>query len=73
MNEIERRWHGRLAGEGRRLLLTLEPEVTAINAPGSLVAQILDVLIDNALRHGRGTVTLTTREISQESGATTSS
>ena len=65
INELERRWHGRLAGEGRRLLVTLEPEVATINVPGSLVTQIMDVLFDNALRHGRGTVTLTAREISQ--------
>jgi signal transduction histidine kinase len=45
--------------------MTLQPEGTAIEVPGSLVAQILDVLIDNALRHGRATVTLTAREISQ--------
>jgi signal transduction histidine kinase len=65
MEEIERRWHGQLAGEGRRLVLTLEPETTTIEVPASLVTQILNVLIDNAFRHGRGTVTLTVREISQ--------
>ena len=65
MNQIERRWHGRLAGEGRRLLVTVESEANAIEVPESLVTQILDVLIENALRHGRGTVTLTAREISQ--------
>ena len=65
MNEIERRWHGRLAGEGRRLLVIVEPEANSIEVPESLVTQILDVLIENALHHGRGTVTLTAREISQ--------
>ena len=65
INELEHRWHGRLAERGRRLLVTLEPKVATINVPGSLVTQILDVLLDNALRHGRGTVTLTAREISQ--------
>ena len=65
ISEVERRWHGPLAGEGRRLLVTLEPEVTAIEVPASLATQILDVLIDNAFRHGRGTVTLTAREMSE--------
>jgi signal transduction histidine kinase len=65
MNEIERRWHGRLASTGRRLLVQVDPAATAIEVPQSLLMQILDVLIDNAVRHGRGTVTLTVREISQ--------
>lgn len=65
MSEVEGRWHGPLAGQGRRLLVSLATEVTTIDVPGSLATQILDVLIDNALRHGRGTVTLTAREVGQ--------
>ncbi len=62
IGEIENRWHGELAAEGRRLLVNLDAEVTRVEVPGTLVAQILNVLIDNALRHGRGAVTLTARE-----------
>jgi len=43
----------------------LAPELTTINVPGSLITQILNVLMDNALRRGRGAVTLTVREISE--------
>jgi signal transduction histidine kinase len=64
MDEVETRWHGPLAAQGRRLLVNLEPELTTIEVPRSLVTQILNVLIDNALRHGRGVVTLTAREMS---------
>ena len=64
MGEVESRWHGALAGEGRRLLLILAPDLATIEVPGSLVSQILNVLIDNARRHGRGVVTLTAREMS---------
>jgi len=64
MDEVETRWHGPLAAQGRRLLMILEPDLTTIEVPGSLITQILNVLIDNALRHGRGAVTLTAREIS---------
>jgi signal transduction histidine kinase len=64
MDEVETRWHGPLAAQGRRLLVILEPDLTTIEVPGSLITQILNVLIDNALRHGRGAVTLTAREIS---------
>ena len=38
------------------------PALTTTGAAGS-VDQILDVLIDNALRHGAGTVTLTPRAV----------
>ena len=65
MIEVESRWHGQLAADGRRLLVNLPSELTTINVPGSLITQILNVLMDNALRRGRGAVTLTVREISE--------
>ena len=65
MGEVESRWHGQLAREGRRIVVNLEPELTTSEVPGSMVTQILNVLIDNALRHGRGAVTLTARETSE--------
>jgi len=65
MREAENRWHGPLAAQGRRLQVNLEPDLSAIEVPGSLVTQILNVLIDNASRHGRGGVTLTAREMSE--------
>ena len=64
MDQVETRWHGALAAQGRRLLVILEPDLTTIEVPGSLITQILNVLIDNAIRHGTGAVTLTAREIS---------
>jgi signal transduction histidine kinase len=65
MGEAESRWHGQLAQKGRRLLANLDPDLTTIEVPGSLVTEILNVLIDNALRHGRGDVTITAREMSE--------
>jgi len=65
MDEVESRWHGELAAQGRRLLVNLEPDLTTNEVAGSLVTQILNVLIDNALRHGRGAVTITAREMSE--------
>lgn len=64
MDEVEARWHGPLAAQGRRLQVILEPDLAAIEVPGSVITQILNVLIDNALRHGSGAVTLNAREIS---------
>jgi signal transduction histidine kinase len=59
---IERRWHGPLARDGRRLVLQVDPGVRDWPTPASLVTQIVDVLTDNALRHGRGTVTVAARD-----------
>lgn len=58
----ERRWHGTLAREGRRLVLDTDPAVRDWPVPASLVTQVLDVLADNAVRHGHGTVVLTARD-----------
>lgn len=60
----EHRWHGPLAREGRRLVVNIDPEVRDLPVPASLLTQIVDVLTDNAARHGRGTVTLTARDTS---------
>ena len=56
------RWHGRYVAVGREL------EVRAVSdahleahASTAALGQILDVLLDNALRHGRGTVQLSLR------------
>ncbi|TMU92889.1 HAMP domain-containing sensor histidine kinase [Streptomyces sp. DASNCL29] len=61
---VERRWHGPLAAEGRRLGLSVEPGSETLRIPDRTAEQILDVLLDNARRHGRGAVEVTVREIS---------
>jgi signal transduction histidine kinase len=61
--EAERRWHGPLAKQGRRLTLRRRQGMTAAEVPGRVVGQILDILIDNASRHGIGAVTVTARDI----------
>ncbi|MDX6364058.1 MAG: hypothetical protein QOC85_3068, partial [Streptomyces sp.] len=63
LERAERRWHGPLAQDGRRIRLTLDPAATALPVPGRTTEQILDILLDNAHRHGRGTVTLTLRDM----------
>ena len=65
MGRVETRWHDQLDCEDRRLVVKLDPEATATEVPACLVTQVLDVLIDNALRHGRGDVTLTARQFGE--------
>lgn len=58
LDEVEAAWRGPLATSGRAVRVrTGEPGLRAGAAPG-VVRQILDVLVDNAARHGAGTVTL---------------
>ncbi|MBO2453221.1 HAMP domain-containing histidine kinase [Actinomadura barringtoniae] len=61
LDELERHWHGALAAQTRPLRVTTAslPETAASEAA---VRQILAVLIDNALQHGVGTVSLRARE-----------
>jgi signal transduction histidine kinase len=53
---LEQRWHPILASQGRRLhVLVADESMARQPAPASL-AQILDILLDNATTHGQGTV-----------------
>ncbi|MCQ8193791.1 sensor histidine kinase [Streptomyces rugosispiralis] len=63
VERVKRRWHGTFAAEGRRLDFGVEPGGGGLQIPERTAEQILDVLLDNALRHGRGTVEVTVREM----------
>ena len=64
LDDIARRWGPRLRTAGRELVVrTDDPPVGLASLAG--VRQILDVLLDNALRHGRGTVTVVARRSTQ--------
>jgi signal transduction histidine kinase len=60
LDDVQRRWHGILAAEGRRVVVGGERDLVC-SAPRAAARQIVDVLIDNALKHGSGTVTVTAR------------
>jgi signal transduction histidine kinase len=60
LNELVGYWQGTFAREDRPLRLVTEPGLVAA-ASAAAVRQVLQVLIDNAYRHGRGTVTITAR------------
>ncbi|MFV5998087.1 histidine kinase dimerization/phospho-acceptor domain-containing protein [Streptomyces sp. NPDC056231] len=63
LERAERRWHGPLAQDGRRIRFTLDPAATSLPVPGRTTEQILEILLNNAHRHGRGTVTVTLRDM----------
>ena len=63
LTDIETRWHGRLADAGRRLTLTVPSGVVAVRGGQRVIGEILDVLLDNAERHGRGSVGIAVRTV----------
>ncbi|HEV7980836.1 HAMP domain-containing sensor histidine kinase [Amycolatopsis sp.] len=61
LDEVRQGWHGLLAGQGRELRIeSREPPPPTASA--AAVRQVLGVLLDNAVTHGRGTVTVTVRD-----------
>jgi signal transduction histidine kinase len=59
--DVADRSRARLAAAGRPLRVDLEEDLPLVRCPPDVVREILAVLLDNALRHGRGTVTITGR------------
>ena len=60
--EAESEWTGRLARDGREFRTARQRDLPDPPASAAAVRQIVGVLLDNALQHGAGTVTVTARE-----------
>jgi signal transduction histidine kinase len=61
VREHARHWERVYRAEGRRLVLDLGLGGGRAGASPAAAGQVLDVLLENALRHGAGTATVTTR------------
>ncbi len=61
---VDEQWRGQLVAAGRRLVVRRDTDVPSCTASTIAVRQVLGVLIDNALVHGRGQVTLVLRDAS---------
>jgi signal transduction histidine kinase len=61
LDDAESRWRGPLAAQGRPLHVRLDDPGLTAQVSASVLREILDVLLDNALRHGAGAVTLHAR------------
>jgi signal transduction histidine kinase len=60
--EVEETWRPVLAAQGRALRMDVELDTPVTAAASAAVRQIVGVLLDNAARHGAGSVTLTVRD-----------
>ncbi|MFL5863846.1 MAG: sensor histidine kinase [Solirubrobacteraceae bacterium] len=58
---LRERWHGRLAAAGRPLRIIAPRPAPPALIGSAVLDEILDVLLDNALRHGAGSVTVSVR------------
>jgi signal transduction histidine kinase len=56
-------WRARLGGAGRRLEMHAPDGLSRITISESALRQILDILVDNAIKHGGGTVAVSAREL----------
>jgi signal transduction histidine kinase len=61
--DVETDWHGLLAEQGRVLRIDVTPDVADCLVSAPVLRQIMTVLLDNALRHGRGAVHVTARDV----------
>lgn len=61
LRDLEERWHGTLAAEGRPLRVTLAENGLVARASPGVVSEVIGVLLDNAQRHGSGAVSMTAR------------
>jgi signal transduction histidine kinase len=63
--DVAERSRARLAAAGRPLRVDVDESLPLVRCPPDVVREILAVLVDNALRHGAGTVTITARRAGQ--------
>jgi signal transduction histidine kinase len=65
VRELEVRWRGVLAAEGRPLRVSVEAEPAVAPMPAAVLDEIAEVLVANAHRHGAGAVTVTVRRLGE--------
>ncbi|MGD6740598.1 ATP-binding protein [Streptomyces sp. BH106] len=65
LDAAEQRWHGTFARNGRRLGINSADAPADVHVPAGPVGEVLDVLLDNARRHGAGVVEVTVRDFDQ--------
>ncbi|QWF80051.1 sensor histidine kinase [Amycolatopsis sp. CA-230715] len=63
LEEVRQSWESLLAASGRELRIVVDQPPRPV-VPPAAVRQILTVLLDNAMTHGRGAVTVTARDAS---------
>jgi signal transduction histidine kinase len=55
---VDSTWRGRLAVTGRALRISIDDGTPSVLISATALSTVIDVLVENAIRHGRGTVTV---------------
>ncbi|MGI8921350.1 MAG: sensor histidine kinase [Solirubrobacteraceae bacterium] len=63
VRELETRWHGALAAEGRPLRVRVKVEPAVVAMSSAVLGEIAEVLMQNAHVHGAGAVSVTVRQL----------
>jgi signal transduction histidine kinase len=63
LHQVEDRWRGQLAADGRPLRTLVQDGPPQADASPTVLSEVMDVLVDNAHRHGAGAVTVALREV----------
>jgi signal transduction histidine kinase len=63
LEDVRRIWTGPLAERGRALEVVAPHSLPGVRAGRGAVREILEILVDNATKHGRGTVRVTARPV----------
>ncbi|MEO6822600.1 MAG: HAMP domain-containing sensor histidine kinase, partial [Candidatus Nanopelagicales bacterium] len=62
IQDAERRWSPQLVTSGRAMRIRIDPDLPLVDCSTTAIEQILDVLLDNALKHGKGAVEVLVRD-----------
>lgn len=63
VTDADRRWRKECTEARRTLACEVELGLPSVQAPESAVRQLLDILIENSLRHGQGAIRLRARDL----------
>ncbi|MCA1219858.1 sensor histidine kinase [Streptomyces sp. 8L] len=63
LDRVAQRNRDAVADAGRRLTVRCEPDLPPVRASEAAIVQVLDVLLNNALVHGRGEIRLTATDL----------
>jgi signal transduction histidine kinase len=61
LDGLQRRWHSSFARAGRRLIVDPGQDISSPTVSAAALVHVLDVLVDNARRHGEGDVEVRAR------------
>ncbi len=55
-------WRALIEADGRKLVVDIEPPLPTVHSSAATVRQVLGVLIENALKHGDGSIRLVAKQ-----------